>query len=85
MAVCGSCLDEAAIIGFFSDGEPGAGGAPGVHGFLVGALLAAYPCQEVEDQILDGVVDRGHPRVHLCLSPTAYPVSRPWKKAWLIC
>jgi hypothetical protein len=49
MAVCGSCLDEAAIVGFFPDGEPWAGGAPGVHGFLIGALLAAYPFEEIKD------------------------------------
>jgi hypothetical protein len=42
--------DQALIVRVFPDGELRAGGAPGLHGFLVGSLFRGEPFEKIEDQ-----------------------------------
>ena len=51
------CFDEAEIVGVLPHGEPGAGGAPGVHDFFVRAVALREPAKEVDDE---GFYDVSH-------------------------
>ena len=48
-------FDKAAAAGILPNRQARAGGAPGIHGFMVGARPAAHPFEEVKDQIFNGV------------------------------
>ena len=46
---------EATIVGILPNREPGAGGAPGGHDFVVGPLADSHPFEKIDDQGFDSV------------------------------